>query len=379
MIYTVFGGMKAVIWTDVMQASILFIGVLIVLFGALTRAGPADEAVAFLAATGKFDVIDWNFSVGVSTNVWSSKFAIAINNVIVYGASQTVMQRAMVAKSMGDAKKSYIAMGYTLGIAYFLFTLVGALMYVIYDGQPFDNSNEIILLFANSLAIPGLMGLIAAALLSGSMSSLSSVFNSLGTLSVVDFYQKYFVRDRSEQHYLMVSRILTLLWGLATIPIAFFFIGTGGSLLKVLIEISALGMGAKLAMFFLGFYSKHTTERGLLIGVFVGFAILFALVFGIPFIDWIPPKISWAWYVVIGGGISIVVSWGASILLDGYQPEWHPQTVPGQQRAFLDEARPIKVGGWYVAPGYFDKANWGLVVFFLVSTVLTGSLVLLAK
>ena len=379
MIYTVFGGMKAVIWTDVMQASVLFVGVGIVLVGALTHAGPVNDVVAMLAKNGKFDVVDWNFSFGNSTNVWAALFAITIYQIIVYGASQTVMQRAMVARSVGDAKKAYMAMGYTIGAAYFVFTLVGALMYVIYDGEPFDNSNEIILLFANSLAIPGLMGLIGAALLSGSMSSLSSVFNSLGTLSVVDFYQRYYVRDASEEHYLKVSRIFTLVWGLATIPVAFLFIGSSGSLLKTLIEISALGMGAKLAMFVLGFYSKHTTERGLLVGVVVGLVVLFALVFGIPFVDWVPPKISWAWYIVIGGGATIIVAWITSVVIDGFQDDWHVQTVPGQKHLFKTTGRPEKIDGWYVVPGYFDKANWGLIAFFVVSTCLIGSVELLSN
>jgi SSS family solute:Na+ symporter len=77
------------------------------------------------------------------------------------------------------------------------------------------------------------------------------------------------------------------------------------------------------------------------------------------------PEIAWPWYVVIGGGINIIVSWIASVLLDGFQKDWHEQTVPGQIRHFRESGKAEKQDGWYLVPGRIDRPLWGLLVVFV--------------
>jgi len=256
-------------------------------------------------------------------------------------------------------------MGYAAFFIYFLFFFVGALLYVHFKGQIFEQPNEIILRFANSLAIPGLMGVLAAAVLSASMSSLSSAFNSLATVSITDIYQGFFKKDGSEAHYLKSSRVMTIFWGLLVVPMAFMFISSGGSILELLSKVGSYFVGAKLAMFGMGFFSKHTTERGLLIGVAAGFIGLLSIV-GIFGFTGLYPKVAWPWYVVIGGVINIAVSWIASIVLDGFQKEWHPQTVIGQLREFKATGKAEKQDGWYVVPGRIEGPVWGLLGLFVL-------------
>ena len=292
-------------------------------------------------------------------------------HITVYGANQMMVQRALAAKNIGDAKKSYLLMGYAAFILYFVFFFVGALLYVHFQGKPFDQPNEIILTFASALAIPGLMGILAAAILSASMSSLSSAFNSLSTVSVADIYKPFVKGDGSEAHYLMMSRIFTLLWALLVIPMAYAFITSGGSILETLSKVGSYFVGAKLAMFGMGFFSKHTTERGLLVGVAAGFIGLIAVVGfgGMLGVDGFYPDIAWPWFVVIGGGINIAVSWLASVALDGFQKQWHEQTVPGQIRHFRENGLAEKQGGWYLVPGRIDRALWGLPIMFVAIMV----------
>ena len=242
---------------------------------------------------------------------------------------------------------------------------MGALLYVHLKGQPFEQPNEIILRFANSLAIPGLMGVLAAAVLSASMSSLSSAFNSLATVSITDIYQGFFKKNGSESHYLKSSRVMTIFWGLLVIPMAFMFISSGGSILELLSKVASYFVGAKLAMFGMGFFSKHTTERGLLIGVAAGFIGLLSIV-GIFGFTGLYPKVAWPWYVVIGGVINITVSWIASIVLDGFQKDWHSQTVIGQIQEFKTTGKAEKQDGWYVVPGRIEAPVWGLLGLFVL-------------
>lgn len=380
--YTMLGGMNAVIWTDVLQGIILIIGAGIILVALLSQIGALPEALSFLDMHGKLNPINLDWDPSIAPTIWAGVFAMTLYHITVYGANQFMVQRALAAKDIGDAKKSYMVMGYAAFFLYFTFFLVGALLYVYYEGKPFDQPNEIILVFANTLGIPGLLGIIGAAILSASMSTTSSAFNSLSTISVTDFYQKFLQKDASEDHYLGMSRIFTILWGLAVIPIAISFASSTGSILEVISKVGSYLVGAKLAMFGMGFFSKHTSERGLLIGVVAG---LVGLMFFAPLEPLVPavdamwsamglerPGIAWPWFVVIAGGINIVVAWVASVLLDGFNSEWHEHSVPGQILAFERDGRPQMADGWYVVPGKVEPIVWTLPLLFL------GTLVFLA-
>jgi SSS family solute:Na+ symporter len=144
-------------------------------------------------------------------------------------------------------------------------------------------------------------------------------------------------------------------------------VGSGGSILERLSQVASYFVGAQLATFGLGFFSKHTTQRGLLIGVAAGFFTLYGVLEGVPGLDWTPPQIAWPWYVVIGGGVNIVVAWTASVLLDGFRRDWHEQTVPGQIRRFRRLGLPEKDNGWFLVPGRVDAACWALLVFFFLT------------
>ena len=363
--YTLMGGMNAVIWTDVLQGFILFLGAGIIFYALINQVSPMSGALTMLSENDKLDPLNWSLDFSVAPTVWAGVIAMTLYHVTVYGGNQMMVQRTLGAKSMGDAKKSYLLMGFAAFFIYFLFFFIGALLYVYFKGQPFAQPNDIILIFANTLAIPGLMGIVAAAILSASMSSMSSALNSLATISVLDFYQPYLKKDADEKHYLLASRVFTIIWALLTIPAAFAFIDSRGSILETLTAVSSYFVGAKLAMFGLGFFSKHTTERGLIIGVMVGFIGIYVFAVGIPFTDWTPPDIAWPWFVVIGSVINVVVSISASLILDGKQEDWHEQTVKGQQLKFAAEGLPEKVDGWYVVPGKVDKVVWLLPVFFI--------------
>jgi len=371
LIYTLLGGMNAVIWTDVLQGVILFVGASIVFVQLLTVTAPLSGALSQLAADQKLNPIRTELDFSVAPTVWAGVFAMTLFHITVYGGNQMMVQRALAAKTLGDAKKCYLMMGYGAFFIYFFFFFIGALLYVHFDGEPFEQTNEIILVFAENLAIPGLMGIITAAVMSASMSTMSSALNSLSTVSVIDFYRRLFRPKASEMHYLFVSRVFTFFWALAIIPIALTFLSSGGSILETLTAVGSYLVGSKLAMFGLGFFSKHTTERGLLIGVVAGFVALFLVVQGVPGTDIGPANIAWPWYVVIGGGVNIIVGLGASLLLDGKQDTWHPQTIPGQRAKFEAEGRDIQgQDGWYVLPGRVEKAAWPLLGFFAFTIAL---------
>ena len=358
LIYTMMGGITAVIWTDVIQAGVLFIGAFIIFFALLgSMPAPVGEVLADLKAQGKTNPIDLRFDWTVEATIWSGVIAMTIFHVTVYGANQMMVQRTLAAKNIGDAKKSFLLMGFGAFFIYFLFFLLGILFYGYYGGREFENGNTIILEFAANYGMPGLMGIIAAAIVAASMSSLDSSFNSLATISTIDFYEKYFKPNESPEHYLAVSRGFTVFWAVLIIVPAIIYAQSEGSILQTLSKIGSYFVGAKLSMYGLGFFSKQTTEKGLLTGVVVGFVAIWFVA--------TQTDIAWPWYCLIGGAVNIFVSLVASRLIDGPQAEWSEYSIRGQQKKFKEEGLPEMDGGWYVVPGKVDRASWYLLAFFV--------------
>ena len=360
LVYTMMGGITAVIWTDVIQAGVLFVGAFIIFFALIDQMPvPIGELLADLKAQGKTNPLDFSFDWTREATIWSGVIAMTIFHVTVYGANQMMVQRTLAAKNIGDAKKSFLLMGFGAFFIYFLFFLLGILFYGYYEGREFENGNTIILEFAANYGLPGLMGIIAAAIVAASMSSLDSSFNSLATISTVDFYQKYFRKDGSPEHYLKVSRGFTVFWAVLIIVPAIIYAQSEGSILQTLSKIGSYFVGAKLSMYGLGFFSRQTTEKGLLVGVAVGFVMIWYVA--------TQTDIAWPWYCLIGGAVNITVSLIASRVIDGPQTEWSEYSIRGQQRKFRDEGLPEKDGGWYVVPGKVDRASYYLLGFFALT------------
>ena len=357
--YTMLGGIAAVIWTDVIQTAILFIGAIITLV--LLISALPDGLVGTLQslkAVGKTDPFEFSTDPSKVATIWTGIVAMSIYHVVVYGVNQMMVQRTLTAKTLGDAKKSYLMMGYVAFFIFVLFFGLGLLFYSYYDGRVFDNENLVVLDFVATMGFPGLMGIVTAAIVAASMSSLDSSLNSMATVTTIDFYQKFFRKNESPEHYLKASRWFTFLWALLMVIPAMLFVKSGGSVLETLSKVGSFFVGAKLAMFGLGFFSKHATERGLIIGVAAGFAALWYVEFNM--------EIAWPWYCPIGGVVSIVVAWVASIALDGFQTTDNQYTVKGQKQYYKDNNLPEKKDGWYVVSGKVDNASYGLLVFFVL-------------
>ena len=360
LIYTALGGITAVIWTDVAQAAILLVGAIIILFALIDRMPTSiGDTLVALKAEGKLNPLEFSFDWSHATTAWSGIIAMTLYHITVYGTNQMMVQRTLASKTIGDAKKSYMMMGYSAFFIYFLFIFLGVMFYSYYEGVEFENSNTIILQFANDYGLPGLMGLIAAAVMAASMSSLDSAFNSMSTVATIDFYQKYIKKDATQEQMLVVSRWFTVVIAIIVIIPAIMLTGSTGSILQILSSIGSYFVGAQLGMFAVGFFSKQATEKGVLVGTLVGFIIVWYLA---TFTD-----VAWPWFCAVGAATNIFVTIIASVLIDGKSDEYSPYTIKGQIRKFEEEGLEQKQEGWYLVPGKIDKASYGLIVFFVAT------------
>ncbi|MGI9270262.1 MAG: sodium:solute symporter family transporter [Woeseiaceae bacterium] len=360
--YTMLGGISAVIWTDVIQTGILFLGAFITLFLLIGELPDGLQGtLQSLKEMGKTNPFETTFDPAKVGTIWTGVIAMSIYHVVVYGVNQMMVQRTLTAKSIGDAKKAYILMGYLAFLVFVLFFGLGILFYGYYGGKEFDNENLIVLDFVATIGFPGLMGVVTAAIVAASMSSLDSSLNSMATVTTLDFYEKFFKKDGSPEHYLVASRWFTLFWAILMVVPAIMFTKSGGSVIEILSKLGSFLVGAKLSMFGLGFFSKHTSQRGLMVGVVAGFLSLAYVEY---YMD-----VAWPWYAALGGVISIVVAWVSSIAMDGFKTSWHPYTVKGQQKKYRDEGLSEKQDGWYVVSGKVDKASYVLLAYFGVCVI----------
>lgn len=363
--YTMLGGITAVIWTDVFQTVILFVGAIItvvLLIGGLPES--LSSTLQTLQAQGKTDPFEFSFDPSKVATIWTGIIAMSIYHVTVYGVNQMMVQRTLTAKTIGDAKKAYIMLAYAAIFIYILFFGMGLLFNAYYGGREFENGNLIVMEFVAAMGFPGLMGVVTAAIVAAAMSSLDSSLNSMATVTTLDFYQKFFRKDDTEERYLIASRWFTVFWAVVMIVPAIIYTKSDGSVLEILSKMGSFLVGAKLSMFGLGFFSKHASERGILIGVVAGFASLFFVEF---YAD-----VAWPWYCAIGAVVSTSVGWVASIVLDGFRDQYHRYTVKGQLREYERENLPMKQDNWYVVPGKIDRASWFLLAYFCLCIFCLG-------
>ena len=244
-IYTMFGGMEAVIWTDVIQVIILFGGALLaagfLLFG--MPEGPG-QLFTIAAQDHKFSLGNWNFDLTVAS-AWVVVLYGIMENLRNFGVDQNYVQRYHTTATAKDAARSIwtSVWGYFPISALFLF--IGTGLYAFYKVQPTLLTSELqqplmgdkIFPYYITTQLPvGIRGLIVAALFAAAMSTISSCLNTMSTLTLLDFYKKYFNPEADDQKSVSLLRRYTLVWGL---------IGTVAGLALIKVQ-TALEMGWKL-------------------------------------------------------------------------------------------------------------------------------------
>lgn len=178
-----------------------------------------------------------------------------------------------------------------------------AIVQHLHGDEKFDDTNYIFLTFVKSYLPIGLVGLVIGVIFSASMGSTSGEINSLATVSVVDIYRRFFVRDRGDRHYLAASRLLTVFWGAYAVAFAALGARGFGALIVRVNIVGSLFYGGLLGVFVLAFFCKRVGGTAAFWGVLAGEAAIFAAA--------IFTQVSFLWYNVIG--CVVVVGVGVSL------------------------------------------------------------------
>jgi SSS family solute:Na+ symporter len=290
-LYTLFGGLEAVIWTEVLQGIVKLSGVVVVI-GVLLYIMPGGAKAAFHLASEnhKMSLGSFDFNLAENGNFWVMLLYGAFWYLQKYSADQTLVQRYLVAKSDRDAMKG-VALGAFLCVpAWAAFMLVGTLLWAYHQlsgevlpAHLIDAHGKIIAdeVFPHFLAtkVPaGLGGIFMAALMSAAMSTMSSDLNCLSAVGVEDYYRK--LRPKAtDREQLSAGKTMVAICGLIAIGVGVFIATKGESALKLYYAATSIVSAGLAGMFLLAFFTRRANRQGLWIGIaanllFTGWAVL---------------------------------------------------------------------------------------------------------
>ncbi len=274
LLYSLYGGLKAVALTDIIQVVILILGGFALLWISLSLVGGDAGPVAGLATLmgeipGHFEMIlsADNPSYGNLPGIWTLLGGLWVLHFSYWGFNQYIIQRALGAESLQEAQKG-LAFAAVLklltpviivipGIAALWLAQNGTLNFADLSETPDRTYGGLM-----TLMPAGLRGLVFAALIAAIVSSLASMMNSIATIFTMDIYRDYIARGRSETHYVRVGRITALASMVIALVLAQPFLGGMTSAFQTIQEYTGFIAPGIVAVFLLGFFWKRTNKAG---------------------------------------------------------------------------------------------------------------------
>jgi solute:Na+ symporter, SSS family len=302
MLYTVLGGIGAVLWTDVIQTCLLFVGGIICISAVIFKLpGGLNEILDIGNAAGKFSFSDvnpttgdfiplpWGFAIQVKT--FTMMFLLGLTVWLTeYSGNQALVQKYFASKSIHETRKAILVKVTASMPIWAFYMFIGTALFVFFKRFPCQNATEmlngtrkaeeVLPFFVVNYLPPGVIGIIIAAALSAAMGAISNSINSISTVFVVDTYKRYMVKGKPDKHYLIMSWTTAFTASVLMILGAIILTKTNTQTIQdtSTIIVSILGAGV-LGIYMLGFFSKRGDARAIWVGIictilFTAWAIL---------------------------------------------------------------------------------------------------------
>ncbi len=321
LLYTFLGGIKAVVWTDVVQFFIYLVGAGFAL-GILLRQIPGGWSTIWQLgqSVDKFRVIDlgteglptpmspgwtaWSLGGYVMAilskpyTIWAGVIGGLVLDTGTHGADQMMVQRYLSARSQRQAAWALVGSGFVILTQFALFLTIGVGLWVLYEGRPFDQDAEFATFIKEYLPV-GLRGLVVAAIFSVSMSTMSGALSASASSTVNDLYRPLFPAT-DERWLLRLSKGLTAFWALVQVGVAVAAIRLKQSVVDNALSVASFVMGPLLGLFLLGLLTRSVGQRAAFVGMIAGIAATSAVAFG--------TSVAYPWYSVVGSGTVFLVA-----------------------------------------------------------------------
>jgi SSS family solute:Na+ symporter len=340
-VYTYRGGMKAVVWTELLQASVYIIGGIsaAVLIGRSVSGG-WGSILQQAGAGHKLQVIDLYTGFDKPYTLFAGLVGGAFLAMASHGADQLIVQRLLSSRSLKDAQRALIGSGFVVFIQFTLFLMVGIGLWALFENRAFQQADQIFPTYIIERMPHGLIGLIVAAIVAATMSTHSGTINALAASATLDIYLPITGRSANDPRTLQVGKYFALMWGVVLTGGALLFKQQGTPVVVVALSIASFTYGGLLGGFFLGLFWQRAIQRDAILGMSVGIAAMALVVFAKQIIAALPAtfaasypsasaafnqvaSIAFPWYVLIGLSITMITG-----ILSSYT---HPNTNSAAQ------------------------------------------------
>ncbi len=284
-VYTFFGGVRAVVWVDAIQMLWYVVGglaVIVVLSGKLP-----DGWLGAAVDAGKTQLLD--FSSGPLSNPYAFITAVlggAVLSMASHGADQLIVQRLMACNDVKQSQKALIASGVVVFLQFGLFLFIGTMLWSFYKGLDpvgdlgLTTNDELFASFIVTELPSGLSGFVIAGILAA---ALSSSLGALASSTVTDVYQRVTRRELSDADLLKQGRIWTVVWAGALVVFASMFTTTKNPIVETALAITGYTYGALLGAFLLGLLVKRARQADAIIAFVSTVAVMAFVILGLKF------------------------------------------------------------------------------------------------
>lgn len=311
-VYTWFGGMRAVVWTDCIQFVIYIAGALVAGWVVLDHVpGGWAQVVEFGRSHGKFRVLDGTLDFTKAHTLWAGLIGGAFLSLGSHGADQIMVQRYLCARNARQAGWALSASGLVVFAQFALFLLVGVGLACYYSleppAEPFVRRDDVFADFIVHQLPAGAAGLVMAAVFAAAMSTLSGSLNSCASALVTDLVLPRMKSPPSPEKSLLLTRASTVLFGLIQVAVALVGCRLASAVIQSVLTIQGFTTGILLGVFFLGVLTTRVTQPAALWALVAGLAGMSAVAFA--------SSLAWPWYAVVGSLGTFVVGLGVQAAL----------------------------------------------------------------
>ena len=298
--YTYVGGLRAVVWMDVVQMGVYVGGAAIALGLLLTQ--PAAGTLAEAGAAGKLALVDWGMGEGLGgllTSPYAFPVAViggAFFAMASHGTDQLIVQRVLACRTLGEGQRALVWSGVFVAVQFALFLAVGVGLWAHYGGAPLADlgltrGDEVFPRYILDEMPAGLRGLLFAGIVAAAMSTLSSSLNALAGSTLMDLVERLGGRRPEGAAALRLSRVLTLVWAAVFVGFAMLFTGLDNPVVELGLGIAGFTYGGLLGAFALGLLSRRARQSDAVVAFVVTVASLVATIFGV----WWSAEAGWVW------------------------------------------------------------------------------------
>ncbi len=301
-LYTMRGGVSAVIWTDVVQMFVYILGAGAVALALLTRIdGGWAEVVRVGTETGRLVWLDTTWDASTPYTLWAGLLGGVALTLSTHGTDQFLVQRLLSARNQRAAAQGLVLSGFVVFAQFILFLLIGVMLYTYYQQvplpQPLTRTDQILPLFVVNELTNGLAGFIIAAIVAA---ALSPSLNAMAATTVSDFYLPYINPAADQATQMRISKQATVAWGIVQLGVAAGAQFMSRSVLDAGLAVLSFASGPVLGAFLLGTLAPSIRERDTFAGMIAGLIVMI-------WVWWATP-VAFTWYVLIGASTTCLAA-----------------------------------------------------------------------